>query len=376
MSRREWRLAGGLVIACMCISACAGSGSGAEGVGDAYRSDASQWLDFSGASESFAMFAMATSLLGLAVIHRLRGHWTRWPLAAVVCVVSLLSVTWPSQFVLGTDDHMLTAVMLWLASAVWLSSARRGELRQLVASAAAIAFLALVSPGVMLALLAAQFVLLVWWGRYERSRAAALAAMTSAIPFAIFAGVRVWQVAVGDQWPVASLLGKAVHNEAAFRDYALVWTWAYELPSKVAGGFMPAILELRVTPGTDAAALPRSFDFFLITSASPWLLVGGCLVMGVLLGFLAGARPDVTLMAVMGVTLSIAPLIAFGFFQWEMRAVDFDRIAVPLLTLAAIAALVLPATIPHRRVRARRETLVDVTARWTSPVLPVHENGF
>lgn len=395
MSRRAWWLASGLVLAYLGFTAWAWSGEEAVRVGDSYRTYPNSWLDFSGvldtlnggvatpfiyaslhqpvliAGQQVFMFAIATSLLALATLHRLRGQWVGWVLASMVLAISLLPVFWSSHLVLAPESLVFTAATLWLASVVWLTSARRGEWRPLIANTAAFALLALVRPGAMLVLLPAQFILLVWWGRDERSGRAAFAAMLATIPFAAFAGFRVWQIAVADQWPLASLAGALVDDEASFRDYALAFTWAWDLPAQVSGGVAPALSSLHLMTWTDDAALPRSLDSLLMPSASPWLLLGLCLATGTLLGFAAGARPRVRLAGVAGLVLAIAPLACFVFFGWAVSGLDFGRVVLPFLPMAAIAALVLPATIPQRPERAKRAALADVTSRWTSPVAPV-----
>ena len=443
MSRRAWWMAGGLVFAYLGFTAWAWAGAAAGRTDDSYRYYPERWLDFSGileplnggvlASAVYAVlhdpvliagaqvlvFALASSLLAIAVVHRLRGHWTGWVLAVGVLAISLLPVFWSSHLVLASESLMFTAATLWLASAVWLSSARRGEIRPLVANTSAIALLAVVRPQAMLALLPAQLVLLVWWGRYERSGRAAFAAIASIIPFAGFAALRVWQIADHDRWPLRYVLHNLVAKDSSFRDYALsrmppcelvtaglagptpwpstlalettmpsacpdsfMWltsnasdasAWVPEIPSQSITAFLADLLGLRLVSWTGDAALPRSFDSLLMPNASPWILLGGAFAAGILLAILAGVRPRITFLGVVGVMFALVPIIGFIFVVWAVDGLDFGRHVFPFLPLAASAALVLPATICARPERVRRAALRDATSRWASPVTSLEQ---
>jgi hypothetical protein len=389
MSRRAWWLAGGLVLAYLGLTAWAWSGAAAVLTAESDRRYPDAWLDFSGVLEAsnggvvtpvlhagihspvviaggqVFIFAAASSLFAIATIHRLRGQWTGWVLAVLVLALSLLPVFWSSHLALASQSLMFTSETLWLASVVWLCSARRGEMRPLIANATAIALLALVHPGAMLAILPAQFVLLAWWGRQERSGRAAFAAMMSMIPFAVFAGIRVWQIADRDEWPLAALVANLVNGDDSFRDYALAWTSVSNAP---------ALSELRLMTWTDDSVLPRAFDDLLMPGASPWILLAACLAVGLILALVAGVRLRVTLAGFLGLVLALAPLTAFAYAAWAASGNDIAISALAFLPLAAIAALVLPATIPHRPERperARRAALAEVTSRWVSPGAPV-----
>ncbi len=437
MSRRAWWLAGLLVLAYVAYTAWAWAGAPAVMTDDSYRYFGARWLDFSGVLEPlnggvatallFALihepvliagvqvlaFAAASSLLALAVVVRLRGHWTGWLLAIGVLVISLMPVFWSSHLALASESLMFTAANLWLASVVWLTTARRGEAGPLVANAAAIALLALVRPQAMLALVPAQIVILVWWGRYERSGRAAFAAMTTMVPFAAFAAYRVWQVADHDRWPFRYALHNLVAKDSSFRDYALarmpqcelvtaglsgptpwpstmaletdlpsacpetfLWfasdatlasTWVREIPSQALSGFAADLPGLTLLRWTQDTALPRQLDGFLMPGPSPWLLILAALATGALLAAFAGVRPRVTFRAVIGLCLALVPIIAFVFTVWAVDGLDFGRHVFPFLPLAAVAALVLPATMPSRTERPRGARLGEISTKWTRP---------
>lgn len=391
MSRRAWWLASGLVLAYLGFVSWAWSGKAAAFTAESDRRLTTTWLDFAGVLDAsdggvltpvlyasisspvliagiqVIMFAVASSLLAIATVRRLRGHWAGWVLAVLVLVLSLLPTFWSSHFALASQSLMYTAAILWLASVVWLCSARRGEMGPIIANAVTVALLALVQPGVLLALLPAQFVILARWGRYERSGRAAFAAMMSIIPFAVFAGIRVWQIADRDGSPFATLARSLVSSDASFRDYALAWTWVSNAPT---------LSSLRLMTWTDESALPRSIDSLLMPEASPWTLLAACLAMGLLLALMAGVRLRFSLAGLVGLVCALAPLALVAFAD---RAMSGDGVGVgstvaSLLPLLAVAALVLPATIPQRPERperARRAALADVTSRWVSSGAPV-----
>jgi hypothetical protein len=296
---------------------------------------------------------------------------------------------------------------------VWLTSARRGEIGPLVANAAAIASLALVRPQAMLALVPAQVVLLIWWGRYERSGRAAFAAAASMLPFIAFAGYRVWQIADHDRWPLRYALHNLVAKDSSFREYALarmpscelvtqglsgptpwpstmaletslpsacpetfawftsnaasVTTWVREIPSQALSGFTADLQGLTLVRWTDDTALPSAVDGLLMPGSSPWIPLLAALAIGVLLAAFAGVRPRVSFLAVVGLTIALVPLIAYLFTVWAVDGLDFGRHVFPFLPLIAVAALVLPATIPSRPERPRRGRLRELSTTWTAP---------
>lgn len=432
-----------MLVAYGVVAALAWAGSPAVRIDDTYRYLTERWPDFSAVLEPLnggvatallyavvrdpvliagtqvLAFAAASALLALAVIRRLRGHWTGWLLAAFVLVISLLPVFWSSHLALASESLMFTAAMLWLASVVWLTTSRRGEIGPLVANAGAIAILALARPQAMLALVPAQFVILVWWGRFERSGRAALTAMASMVPFAAFAGYRVWQVAAHDRWPLRYALHNLVAKDSSFREYALarmpecglvtsglsgpapwpstmalettlpggcpdtfawltssatmVTTWVREVPTEALSGFAADLPRLALVRWTDDRALPAGLDEVLMPGASPWLLLGAALVIGMLLAAFAGVRPRVTVLGMLGLLVSLVPIIAFLFAVWAVDGLDFGRHVFPFLPFLAVAALVLPATIPSRPDRPRRARLSEIATTWTSRSSPDSE---
>jgi peptidoglycan/LPS O-acetylase OafA/YrhL len=98
---------------------------------------------------------------------------------------------------------------------------------------------------------------------------------------------------------------------------------------------------------------------------SPWLLILAALVAGALLAAFAGVRPRVTFRAVIGLCIALVPIIAFLFTVWAVDGLDFGRHVFPFLPFLAVAALVLPATMPSRTERPEGSRLGEISTKWT-----------
>ena len=337
----------------------------------------------------------AWSLLALAIVHRLTGSWIGWLLAVLVLLISMQSVFWSSHFALASESLAFSATVAWLASIVWLTSRHGSGTGAIVAVTLGMALMAATRPQAMLTLIPVQLVVLMWWARRESRPRALIPSVAALVPIAAFALYRVWQVSQHDRWPFRYALHNLVDKEPSFRAYALermppceaipaalggpspwndvlaldntminvcpdtylwfqsgatsVWNWVPAIPGATLQNFIDILPTLTLIRWNDISAWPAQLDAALMPALNPWIFLIGCLALGIVLAWLAGVRPRITMLGTLGVLIASASAASYVFLVWAADGVDHGRHVLPVLPLVGIAALVLPSVIPARR---------------------------
>lgn len=338
---------------------------------------------------------LAWSLLALAILYRLQRTWVAWVLAITAMTLSLQSIFWSSHFAIASESLAFSATVTWLASIVWLASRSGSAVGPLIAITAALGLLAATRPQAMLALIPIQIVVLTWWARRENRQRTLVSAISALVPIAGFAAYRVWQVSQHDRWPFRYALHNLVDKEPSFRAYALermpacdaignalngaapwnevlaldntmanlcpetflwfqsdatsVWSWVPSIPGLALENFFDILSSISLIRWNEISFWPSSIDFALMPNGNPWTFSITCLIAGILLAWLAGVRPRLTLLSVLGTMITIASASGYVFLVWAADGVDLGRHVFPILPLIGVAALIMPSVMPRRK---------------------------
>jgi hypothetical protein len=164
----------------------------------------------------------AWSLLAVALLHRLRFTWIRWPLAVLTLLFSMTTAVWNYNTVLLTESLTVSTFIIWFAAIVWLaSSTPTGSLWPLVGLLAAGGLAIFSRPQLLIIIVPIQVVLLIWVARKNQVAKLAWATGLGFVPIVAIGLYRMYQLSAVQLYQFQYALNNLVDKGSSFRPYAI-----------------------------------------------------------------------------------------------------------------------------------------------------------